>query len=150
MFSFLAILLGFMGTPSALPTPQSLPLIVLHAPKATLHVQVAETEDERERGLMSVTKLSPQTGMLFIFDHDGAVAFWMKDTLIPLDMVFLSPDGTVRKVFANVRVVSPKLPDDKIPIEQAQAAYVIELPANEAARDGLAAGTHVGNLPPAR
>jgi uncharacterized membrane protein (UPF0127 family) len=75
------------------------------------------------------------------------VAFWMKDTLIPLDMVFLAPDGTVRKVFARVPVVSPQLPDADIPLEQGSAKFVIELPSGEAAQDGLRPGARVEGLP---
>ena len=146
IFSTIALLLA-AATPAALPTPQTLTVVALRAPKAVLHVQVARTEEQRERGLMSVRHLRARTGMLFIFDQDGPVAFWMKDTLIPLDMVFLGPDGTVRTVFARVPVVSPRLPDPDIPLEQGSAKYVIELPAGEAAADGLHAGAHVGDLP---
>jgi uncharacterized membrane protein (UPF0127 family) len=135
-------------TPSPLPAPQSLPVVVLRAPQAPLRVQVAQTEEQRERGLMSVRHLPPHTGMLFVFDRDVNVAFWMKDTLIPLDMVFLAPDGRVRKVFARVPVVSPDLPDTKIPLEIGSAKYVIELPAGEAAGDGLRPGSRVEGLSP--
>lgn len=144
-FAFAALL---AVTPAPLPTPQSLPVIVLHAPRAALRVQVAQTEQQRERGLMSVRHLHAHTGMLFVFDNDAQVAFWMKDTLIPLDMVFLAPDGRVRKVFARVPVVSPELPDAKIPLEEGSAKYVIELPSGEAAPDGLRPGTRVEGLSP--
>src|SRR5579884_2630008 len=109
IFSSFALAALLAVTPAPLPTPQSLHVIVLRAPQANLHVQVAQTESQRERGLMSVRHLTPHTGMLFVFDRDSPVAFWMKDTLIPLDMVFLAPDGSVRKVFARVPVVSPDL-----------------------------------------
>lgn len=92
---------------------------------------------------MSRTSLAPQTGMIFVFTSDSRVSFWMKDTLVPLDMIFVAADGTVRKVFARVAVVAPETPDAKIPIETAQARYVIELSAGEAARDGIVAGTQL-------
>lgn len=129
------------------PTPQALPYIALHAPKAAIRVQVADTPAQRERGLMGVTNMAPHTGMLFVFDNDAPVAFWMKDTLIPLDMVFVGPDGIVRRVFARVPVVPRTLPDAQIPLEQATAKYVIELPAGEAAKDGLQPGARVEALP---
>ena len=147
MFSALGLVIAAAATPAPVPTPQTLPAITLHAPKATLHVQVARTEDQRERGLMEVTKLQTHTGMIFVFDSDAPVAFWMKDTLIPLDMVFVASDGTVRKIFANVRVVAPSLPDSAIPREEGRAAFVIELPANEAALDGLREGVRLADLP---
>lgn len=124
-----------------------LPFIALQTPRAEIRVQVAATEEQREHGLMGVKALRAHTGMLFVFEHDGPVAFWMKDTLIPLDMVFLSPDGTVRRVFVNVPVVARTLPDSQIPVEQGTAKFVIELPAGEAAKDGLREGAHVQRLP---
>ncbi len=147
IFSTAAFALAAAATLAPMPTPQSLPVTVLHAPRAALHVQIARTEGERERGLMSVRHLDARTGMLFVFDADRPVAFWMKDTLIPLDMVFLAPDGTVRAVFARVPVVSAALQDNEIPLEQGTAKYVIELPAGEAALDGLRSGARVGGLP---
>lgn len=146
IFSSLVFTLA-LGTAAPMPTPQVLAVIALKAPKATLHVQVARTEQQRERGLMAVRHLPARTGMLFIFDQDGPVSFWMKDTLIPLDMVFLAPDGTVRKIFARVPVLSPQVPDEEIPLEQAAAKYVIELPSGEAETDGLRAGARVTGLP---
>ncbi|HEV3155276.1 MAG TPA: DUF192 domain-containing protein [Candidatus Baltobacteraceae bacterium] len=134
-------------SPSPLPTPQSLPAITVRAPKAVLHVQVARNEEQRERGLMSVTHLPAHTGMLFIFEGDSPVAFWMKDTLLPLDMIFIAQDGTVRKIYANVAVVPPAMPDADIPRESGTAKYVIELPANEAAADGIAPGIRLPSLP---
>jgi uncharacterized membrane protein (UPF0127 family) len=128
---------------NVVPPPQHLRTISVRAPKATLVLQVARTEDERERGLMSVTKLAPHTGMLFVFASDALQGFWMKDTLVPLDMVFISADGSVRRVFADVPVVPLDTPDDRIPRRAAQAKYVIELPAGEAAADGIAQGTRL-------
>jgi uncharacterized membrane protein (UPF0127 family) len=124
-----------------------LPIVSVQAPKAELRLQVARTEPQRERGLMSVRRLPEHTGMLFIFDSDAPVAFWMKDTLVSLDMVFLSPHGVVRTIFAKVPIVSPQLPDAQIPLEQASAKYVIELPAGEAAQDGLHPGARIEGLP---
>lgn len=118
-------------------TVQHLPTVTVHAPKATLTLQVAKSEDERELGLMNVTKLPPHTGMLFVFDRDAPVEFWMKSTLVPLDMVFLGPDGTVRTVAANVPSTTVETPDAQIPRREGQAMYVIELPAGEAEKDGI-------------
>ena len=65
---------------------------------------------------MDRTSLPPHTGMIFVFDGDGPIEFWMKNTLIPLDMVFVAADGTVRKV-SSVPVLPPGMPDAKIPLE---------------------------------
>lgn len=146
-FNTAAALVAALATAAPVPTPQSLPLVTLNAPQATLHVQVAATPAQRERGLMGVTKLAQHTGMLFVFDRDENVAFWMKDTLIPLDMVFVSNDGVVRAIYPKVPVVSRSLTDAQIPIEQGAAKFVIELPAGEAAKDGLRPRARVRGLP---
>ncbi len=130
-----AVVLSF-----ATPAAQSLPHVAVTAPKAKLTLQVASTENERELGLMSVTKLPLHTGMLFVFASDSPVEFWMKDTLVPLDMVFVAPDGTVRSVAARVPVVPLDTPDDTIPRRAGTAKYVIELPSGEAEKDGIVAG----------
>ena len=135
-----AILAATVLLPSANP---ALPLETVDAPRARLHLEIASTEAERERGLMSRTSLAPHAGMLFVFDADEPVSFWMKDTLLSLDMVFVANDGTVRTVFARVPVVPPSTPDDEIPLETASARYVIELAAGEAAADGIAPGVRL-------
>ena len=90
MFEALALAIALtQSSPQPVPTPQTLPAIWLSAPHAKLRVQMARTEQQRERGLMGVRKLAPHTGMLFVFDTDAPIEFWMKDTLVPLDMVFI-------------------------------------------------------------
>jgi uncharacterized membrane protein (UPF0127 family) len=121
----------------------ALAVVVLHAPKADLRLEVAQTDAQREYGLMNRTTLAPHTGMIFVFPHDGDVAFWMKDTLVPLDMVFVGADGTVRLVDAGVKTVPAGTPDSSIPLEKGTAKYVIELPAGEAARDGILVGSRL-------
>lgn len=117
-----------------------LPTVVVHAPKADLTLEVARTAPQREHGLMNRTELPPHTGMIFVFERDEFVNFWMKNTLLPLDMIFIAADGTVRRVYANVPVLHPQPSDYQIPLEGAQAKYVIELAAGEATRDGIAQG----------
>jgi uncharacterized membrane protein (UPF0127 family) len=142
MFVNLLVLLAALATPA----PQHLPTIALHAPKATLTLQVAVSEKQRELGLMSVTNLPVHTGMVFVFDQDAAIQFWMKDTLVPLDMLFVAADGTVRSIAANVPVVSEDTPDDQIPRRNGTAKFVIELPAGEATKDGIHAGIKFAEL----
>jgi len=148
MFDALVLAVALaQSSPQPVPTPQTLPAIWLSAPHAKLRVQVARTQPQRERGLMGVRKLAAQTGMLFVFDTDALIEFWMKDTLLPLDMVFIGKNGYVRTVFANVPVVPLDTPDAQIPRRDGVAKYVLELPAGEAARDGFWYGVHISNLP---
>jgi len=148
MFEALALTVVLaQSSPQPVPTPQSLRVISLRAPAAQLRVQVAATEPQRERGLMGVRKLAPHAGMLFVFDNDAPIEFWMKDTLIPLDMVFIAKNGTVRSVFRNVPIVATDTPDALVPRRDGVAKYVLELPAGEAARDGLVPGVIIAHLP---
>jgi uncharacterized protein len=119
----------------------ALPAVTVRAPRADLTLEVARTEPQRERGLMDRKSVAPRTGMIFVFDGDAPVEFWMKDTLEPLDMIFVGADGKVRRIYANVPVVSAGVGDDAIPREDGTAKYVIELAAGEAAKDGIVTGT---------
>src|SRR5581483_10109743 len=101
-----------------------LPTVAIHTPKAELTLEVARTGAQREHGLMYRTELAPHTGMIFVFERDEFVNFWMKNTLLPLDMVFIGADGTVRRVYANVPVLHPQPSDYQIPLEGARAQYV--------------------------
>ncbi|HEY1655198.1 MAG TPA: DUF192 domain-containing protein [Candidatus Tumulicola sp.] len=127
----------------ATTAPSGLPVVVVHAPSADLHLEVARTPADQERGLMNRTAIAPHTGMLFVFERDDAVEFWMKNTLVPLDMIFIGSDGAVRKIYANVPAPLPSLPDERIPREPGVAKYVIELGAGEAARDGITQGSRL-------
>lgn len=146
MFDALMLMLS-LRSPAPVPTPQNLTRVRLQAPRALIDAQVARTDAQRERGLMGVTYLPAHTGMLFVFSSDSLESFWMKDTLIPLDMVFIAADGRVRKVFANVPIAPLTQADDAIPRETAAARYVLELPAGEARSDGLRAGVPIRGLP---
>ncbi len=70
----------------------------------SFHCDVADDSEERQQGLMNVDYLDPKTGMLFIFESPREVAFWMKDTLIPLDIIFINETGYV----LNVREAYPE------------------------------------------
>ena len=76
--------------------------------------------------------------MIFVFsDGDADRGFWMKDTITPLDMVFVKSDGTISAIAVNVPATAPKTTDDKIARRQAIAKYVIELGAHDSERVGL-------------
>jgi uncharacterized membrane protein (UPF0127 family) len=84
------------------------PLEIVTAKGGVHHfqVEIAETDDAREIGLMNRHTLAPDRGMLFEFDMVGRQSFWMKDTLIPLDIIFIAPDGKIDSIAANARPLS--------------------------------------------
>jgi uncharacterized membrane protein (UPF0127 family) len=88
-------------------------------------------------GLMNRTHMDPDKGMLFIFSQDGIYPFWMKDTLIPLDMIWMDSNGTVVFIGKNEQpcgMVCPSI-NPGVP-----ARYVLELNAGSADRIGLNVG----------
>ena len=132
------------------PTPRSpLSLVDATGPRGPLRLAVADDGLSREAGLMCVLRLRPQHGMVFVFSRDSVWEFWMKNTIVPLDMVWIRADGTVSTVAASVPAVTRVTPDTSVPRRRGRGTYVVELTAGEAARDGLVAGAHV-TLPPLR
>jgi uncharacterized protein len=101
-------------------------------------VELALNDAERARGLMFRDKLGPYDGMLFDFYQDAPVSFWMKNTLIPLDMVFIAGDGTVKHVHANAVPLST----DPIPSEFPVRA-VLEINGGSAKLLGIKPGDKV-------
>ena len=135
-------MLGSMGIAMA-----ALPVVTAQAPHAFVLLEVARNEADRRRGLMGRTKLAPHHGMIFVSDADQDQYFWMKDTLIPLDMVFVDAGGKVTSIARNVPSTTPATADAAIPRRRGFGRFVVELPAGEAGADGLQAGLHL-RLPP--
>jgi uncharacterized membrane protein (UPF0127 family) len=69
--------------------------------QAEFTVEVVDTDETRAKGLMFRQYLSKFSGMLFVYDFPQSVSFWMQNTLIPLDMIFLDQTGTVMNVHSN-------------------------------------------------
>ncbi|GAA0302113.1 DUF192 domain-containing protein [Rhodovulum strictum] len=105
---------------------------------ARFTVEIADSEETRARGLMHRETLPAWAGMLFVYDHPQRVAFWMKDTLIPLDMLFLDPEGRVLKVHQNAR------PLDRTPIDGGEGVQaVLEINGGLADRLGIGPGSEL-------
>ena len=133
-------MLSLLLAASILARQSSLPVVTISAPRAAMHLWVSRSERQHELGLMERTHLDPAQGMIFVFRRNNERYFWMKDTLMPLDMVFIERDGLVRAVVSRVPVLAPGTPDSAIPLIHARAQYVIELAAGEAQRLGIVAG----------
>ena len=109
----------------------------LHTAKGdfTFKIELAKTEAEREKGLMFRTELAPDAGMLFVYPGEQQVSFWMQNTLIPLDMLFIAADGTVKTIQVNAR------PYDTTPIpSEVPVQYVLEIAGGRSDQIGLKPG----------
>ena len=113
-------------------------VVVTAARQLQFAIELATNDAERSRGLMFREKLGPYEGMLFDFVQEQPVSFWMKNTLIPLDMVFIAGDGTVRHVHANAVPHST----DAIP-SQHPVRGVLEINGGSAKLLGIKAGDKV-------
>jgi hypothetical protein len=106
--------------------------------QAGFTVSVADDAGERAQGLMNVPAMPSGQGMLFVYDAPQRASFWMRNTLIPLDMIFAAPDGTVTRVHANAQ------PLDETPIDGGEGVrFVLEINGGLAAALGIAPGTQL-------
>lgn len=98
-------------------------------------VELADTPQTRAIGLMNRASMPRFSGMLFIYERPQALAFWMRNTLIPLDMLFVEPSGRIAKIHANA------VPLDETPIEGGQGlSHVLEINGGLAAQLGISEG----------
>jgi len=114
------------------------PVAIVHradATTASVRLEVVSTPAAMERGLMYRTSLPDDSGMLFVFPEDEDHSFWMKNTLIPLDMLFIARDGRIVGIHPNA-----------VPLSTAQisvgtpSAFVLEVNGGWAARHGVRTG----------
>lgn len=102
-------------------------------------VEVARTADEQATGLMNRARLGPNEGMVFPFASPRPASFWMKNTLIPLDMIFVRADGSIARIAAMTTPHSL----DPVGVSEPVAA-VLEIAGGRAAQLGITADARVG------
>jgi len=101
-------------------------------------VEVVDTPQTRARGLMFRPSLAPNAGMLFVYERPQPVAFWMRNTLISLDLLFAGPDGRIGRIHANA------VPLDETSIPGGDGIqFVLEIPGGRAAELGIAPGARM-------
>lgn len=125
--------------PDLFPSLQQAKLRVTTASGAhEFSVWIAADARSRERGLMFVREMPADRGMLFLFEFPQEVAFWMKNTVLPLDLVFIDEGGTVLNIAADAK------PYSLDPIESdGEALAVLEVVGGTARKIGLKAGDRI-------
>ena len=126
---------------SAGPTRPAGQQTVEIASKSGVHsfaVEIADNEAEREKGLMFRKELPEGRGMLFDFHRDQEVSFWMRNTYIPLDMIFIRGDGQIQRIAENTEPLSERLIPSGGPVRA-----VLEVIGGTARKLGIAPGDRV-------
>jgi len=122
------------------PNPK-LKTVTLTIGEATVKAEVAMTETERNRGLMYRTSLRDGEGMLFVFDRDQQVSFWMKNTKLPLSIAYIISDGTIIQILDLVPYSEEPRPSAR------SIRYALEVPQGWFGRAGVKVGDKVA-IPP--
>lgn len=105
---------------------------------ARFRVEIADTPAERSQGLMHREEMAAAAGMLFVYERPQRVSFWMENTLIPLDMIFMDETGTVAHIHENA------VPLDRTPIPGGDdIQYVLEINGGLAASLGITVGSEM-------
>lgn len=106
--------------------------------KLTFKVEVAKTRDEQAQGLMFRQAMGADEGMIFPMDPPRGASFWMHNTVLPLDLIFIGPDGRISNIAADAR------PYDETPLNSVGLVKgVLELNAGRAAALGIVPGDKV-------
>ena len=137
-----ALLMGALFAGETAPVLAAVRLEVLEIVTAKgrvrFQVEIAASHAEQERGLMFRKALAADRGMLFTYARPQPVAYWMKNTLIPLDIIFIAPDGRVLSIARNAQ------PHSETPIASGgRVLGVLELSGGRAAQLGLLPGDRV-------
>lgn len=132
--------LSLAAAPAPAPLPHSIVTIDTPNGAARFRVEVASETAARMRGLMYRTQMGPDAGMLFAFPGDHFQAFWMKNTILPLDMIFIRADGTISSVATHT------VPYSEQPVmSQEPVRAVLEINAGRSDALGIRAGEKVHN-----
>lgn len=124
------------GQPMRLPVDsEPLTFVTANGNKLSFALEVADTEEERMRGLMFRRDFPKERAMLFVFGETRRVSMWMENTPLPLDMVFLDEKGRVSSIHENATPFSQNIISSGPP-----AAYVVELLAGTVKRTGIHRG----------
>jgi hypothetical protein len=134
----LLLLLALSAGPAWAQAPEVATVVTQAGARFAFQVELAETPAARARGLMYRRQLADDAGMLFLFEREETQAFWMKNTEISLDMLFLSADGRIVDLHREAVPLSTRSIASAAP-----ARAVLEVPGGTAARLGIRIGDRV-------
>lgn len=112
-----------------------LAIVTASGARHNFRIEIAADDDKRAEGLMYRAKLDPDYGMLFDFKREQTVYFWMKNTYVSLDMIFVRADGTIAKIAENTTPLSEATVPSEFPVR-----FVFEVMAGTTKRLGVKAG----------
>ena len=135
-FTLLVLGFGFAGC-------KSKTLTVILPDGYKVKAELALTKAEAEKGLMNRQNLPQNRGMLFVFDEESVHYFWMKNTFIDLDMLFIGADKTVNQAWENVPKSYAYTPDNQVAIRGGIGKYVLELPSKSITKHKISAGSKI-------
>ena len=118
-----------------------LPRATLQAGRQQISVQLAETPQQRQIGLMHRRQMPKHEGMLFVFEQPAVQCFWMRNTLIPLSAAFLDDEGRI----VNIEDMKPQTEDSHC--SKKPVRFVLEMNQGWFAKKGLSAGSRIGGEP---
>ena len=133
IFAAFALVLAPLSACNSAESANTVPLTITSADKVQkFRVEVASTEAEQARGLMFRDRLAPDAGMIFPMNPPRVASFWMKNTLIPLDMIFVRADGTIARIAAET------VPYSLTPVSSGEpVAAVLEIAGGRAGELGI-------------
>lgn len=140
-FFFMLLMLLSVSAGMHAQSLQKLPRSTLSIEGNAIEVEVADTELSRSVGLMYREHLSPDAGMLFVFEQAAKPCFWMKNTLIPLSIAFITADGTI----SSIHDMQPHSTDLHCPGEPIR--YALEMNQGWFEQHSVRAGALIGDLP---
>ena len=138
VLAFLLVFFAFAASGAGAQTIEPLTIVTKSGQRHAFEVEVARNDADRAQGLMFRRAMAPNHGMLFDFGRVESVSMWMQNTYLPLDMLFIRPDGAIARIAADTEPLSTRTIPSGEPV-----LAVLELNAGATARLGVKAGDRI-------
>jgi uncharacterized membrane protein (UPF0127 family) len=123
--------------------------VTLHIGKASLNAEIAATPAQQERGLMFITKMPDNDGMIFLLPYPMTATFWMKNTRIPLSVAYIDKDGVILEIH-DMQPADPTAPDALLPVTRSDSDkifYALETNLHWFSLNGIKVGAKIQPAP---